>query len=406
MKLDPHTLAMTVLLASLTALGPLTSDTYVASLPQIGRAFGASTASVQATITCYLIGFAAGQVIYGPFSDKFGRRPMVLIGISLYIAATIACMLSTSIDMLIAARIAQALGAAGPIILTRAIVRDLHEGARAARQFAVMSMIMGITPIGAPVLGGLLQAAFGWQASFVVMGLVGATLAVLVTLLLPETNVRRQDAAISLRGIFASFAIVARNRAYLSYLCIQVCSYNGLFGFVSSASVVLQGAYGLSPVEFGLAFALCSSSYVMGAWIGSRLVAGRGLDGMIGIGCAWLCAGGLCQVAGVWLFPRAVAAVVIPDMIFFMGVGFLLPNTLAAALTPFPERAGAASSFMGLAQMTSGAIVGTVVGATLGESAWPLAIVTCVAGVGAFVIFHATAAARAGAMTKSGNLAR
>ena len=143
-----------------------------------------------------------------------------------------------------------------------------------------------------------------------------------------------------------------------------------------------------------------------GAWLGTKLIAARGVEGMIGLGCLWLMIGGVCQVLGVWLFPTAIAAIVFPDMLFFMGVGFLLPNTLAAALTPFPERAGAASSFMGLAQMTSGAIVGTVVGATLGSSAWPLAIVTGVAGVFAFVIFNATKGWRAGVMTKSGNLGR
>lgn len=406
MRLNPNTLAMTILLASLTALGPLATDIYVASMPQIAQAFGASTASVQLTITCYLAGFALGQIIYGPFSDKFGRRPLMLIGFVLYLGATLACILSTSVAMLVAARVVQALGAAGPIILTRAIVRDLYEGARAARQYAVMSMIMGITPIGAPVLGGFLQAWFGWQASFFVMGIVGMILSTCVVLLLPETNKRKQTGPISLGGIVQSFGIVARNKAYLSYLGIQACSYNGLFGFVSASSIVLQGVYGLTPVQFGFVFAFCSVSYVFGAFIGSRLVIRRGLEGMISLGVGWLCVGGVGQVLGVLLFPQAIAAVIIPDMIYFLGVGFLLPNTLAAALTPFPERAGAASSLMGFVQMTSGAIVGTIVGATLGASAWPLAIVTASAGVGAFVVFHSTKAARAGVMTRSGNLSR
>ncbi len=405
MQLNPNSLAMTVLLASLTALGPMATDIYVASMPQIGQAFGASTASVQLTITCYLIGFAAGQIVYGPFSDKFGRRPMILIGFALYLSATLACVFSTSIAMLVAARVFQAFGAAGPIILTRAIVRDLYEGPRAARQYAVMSMIMGVTPIAAPVLGGFLQAWFGWRASFFAMGVMGVVLASVVILLLPETNKRRQTGPLSIAGIFGSFRIVARNKAYLSYLGMQSCSYNGLFGFVSAASVVLQGAYGLTPIEFGFAFAICSISYVAGAAIGSRMTPRRGLEGMIRLGVAWLCAGGVLQLVGVLLFPNAVAAVIVPDMIYFMGVGFLLPSTLAAALAPFPERAGAASSLIGFAQMTSGTVVGTIVGASLGSSAMPLAVVTACAGIGAFAIFHLTKGARAGVMTKSGNLA-
>lgn len=406
MQLNPNTRAMTILLAGLTTLGPLATDIYVASMPQIALAFQASTASVQLTITCYLAGFAAGQLIYGPFSDKFGRRPLMLIGFALYVSATFACMISTGIEMLVAARVAQALGAAGPIILTRSIVRDLYEGARAARQYALMSMIMGITPIIAPILGGFLQTWFGWQASFYVMFAAGTSLAVCVIFLLPETNTRKQEAPISPVSILSSFAVVAKNKAYLTYLGIQAFSYNGLFGFVSASSIVLQGVYGMSPIAFGFVFALCSLSYVAGAFIGARLLTRRGMEGMIGLGAAFLLTGGLGQLLGVLIFPQAIAALIIPAMIYFTGVGFLLPNTLAASLAPFPERSGAASSLMGFVQMTSGALVGSIVGASLGSSAMPLAIVTAVAGCGAFILFHTTKSARAGTMTRSGNLMR
>ena len=406
MRLNPNSLAMTGLLASLTALGPLATDIYVPSLPQIARVFGGSTASAQFTITGYLMGFAVGQIIYGPLSDKYGRRPVVLFGLALYIAATLACIFAASIDALVGARVVQALGAAAPIILSRAIVRDLYEGARAARQFAQMSMIIGVTPIGAPVLGGFLQSWYGWQASFVVMLITGAAIAAGVIFLLPETNTHKQEGPLSLGKIITSFGIVARNRAYLSYLGIQACCYNGLFAFVSASSVVMQGSYGLAPTQFGFVFAICASSFVFGAWLGSRLVSRRGLEGMIRLGVACLCAGGLLQIAALALFPHSIAALVIPEMLYFIGVGFLLPNTLAAAMTPFPERAGAASSLMGFAQMTSGALVGSLLGALLGESAWPLAIVTAIAGVGGFVIFHLSKDARRATITHSGNLVR
>lgn len=406
MKLNPNSLAMTLLLAGLAALGPLATDIYVASLPQIAAAFDASIASAQFTLTWYLVGFAAGQIVYGPFSDKFGRRPAMLFGFVLYIAASLACLFATSITVLIVARVAQALGGAGPIILARAIVRDLYEGSRAARQYAVMAMISGITPVCAPILGGFLQEWFGWRASFFVMAIAGIAFGAIVLFLLPETNTRKQPGPISFASILRNFAFVARNKAYLTYLGIQACAYNGLFGFVSASSVVLQGSYGLTPIAFGMVFAISSLSFVFGAWLGSRLVTRRGLEGMIALGVALLCAGGVLQVLGLYLFPHAIAALVAPNMLYFMGVGFLLPNTMAAALTPFPERAGAASSLMGFTQMTSGAIVGSIVGAMLGSSAWPMAIVTCSAGIGAFVLFHSTTSVRAGVMTRSGNLSR
>jgi DHA1 family bicyclomycin/chloramphenicol resistance-like MFS transporter len=148
---------MTILLAMMTGLGPLSTDIYLASMPFIGAALSASAGAVQLTMSAYVIGFAFGQIIYGPLSDKYGRRPVLLVGFGLYLLATLACVLATNIETLITARIIQSLGAAGPIILARAIVRDLYEGAQAGRQLAIMSAIVGFAPIGAPVLGGVFR---------------------------------------------------------------------------------------------------------------------------------------------------------------------------------------------------------------------------------------------------------
>lgn len=374
----------------MTSLGPLSTDIYVASLPHISEALDASTASVQMTITGYLIGFATGQIVYGPLSDKFGRRPTLLVGYGFYIAATLVCLFATSIETLIAGRVVQAFGAAGPIILARAIVRDLYEGRRAAMQFSLMSTIMGITPILAPIAGGFLQAWFGWRANFVVMAVYGAALCGIVALLLPETNLNRHEAPLSLARILESYRIVLRNKAYRGYLGIQACSYNGLFGFISSSSYVMQRVYGLDSRAFGLTFAACSVSFVVGTFTSSRLVSRRGIDGMIRLGSLCQLVAGVAQVLGLALAPQSFLSVMLPYMLFFVGVGFLLPQTQAAALTPFPERAGAASSLIGFIQMTSGAVVGTILGATLGATAWPLAIVTFLAGALGFAIFQLT----------------
>ncbi len=395
MRLRPGTLAMTALLASMTSLGPLSTDIFVASMPNIGVAFTASTATVQLTITCYLVGFAAGQIVYGPLSDAIGRRPTLRGGFILYLCASFACLFAPTIGVLIAGRVLQGLGAAGPIILARAIVRDLYEGRAAARQYGVMSSITGITPVLAPIIGGFLQSWYGWRASFVVMAALGLLIALGVATLLPETHARAAPARLSVSSMFQSYRIVAHNRAYLSYLCVQACGYNGIFAFISSASHVMQHVYGLSPPQFGATFTACSSSFVVAAFGGSRIVARLGIDGTIGLGVALELLGGVALALGVYFFPNDFLSIVLPYMIFFLGVGFTLPQTQAAALTPFPERAGAASSLMGFVQMTSGAIVGTIVGATLGETAWPLAVVTCLSGALAFWFFHAGARVRA-----------
>jgi len=394
MRLQPGTLAMTVLLAMMTSLGPLSTDIYVASLPHIGEALSASTGAVQLTITSYLIGFAVGQIVYGPLSDTYGRRPVLLAGYAIYIASSFACLEAQSIEPLIAGRVCQAFGAAGPIIVARAIVRDLYEGRRAARQFSLMSAIMGATPILAPIAGGFLQALYGWRASFAVMLAFGAALAAVVALMLPETNTRRHGAPPGFAAIWESYRIVLQNKAYRAYLGIQAASYNGLFAFVSSSSYVMQRVYGLSSEQFGWTFAACSVCFVAGTVVGARLVALRGLDGMIALGVGCQFAGGLAQILGLWLWPQSILSIILPYMLYFLGVGFLLPQTQAAALTPFPERAGAASSLMGLAQMSTGAVMGTLLGAALGANAWPLAVATALSGGMSFLVFHISAKAR------------
>ena len=390
MRLNPDTRGMTILLAMMVGLGPLSTDMYLASMPHIGAALGASNASVQLTMSIYIVGFAFGQVMHGPLSDKYGRRPVLLGGFALYVTASAACIAATTIDLLIAARIAQAIGAAASTILARSIVRDLYEGARAGRQLAAMSVIAGLTPICAPVLGGVLQAWFGWQASFAAMGMLGGALAAAIFLLLPETNRHIHAGPISAGTILTSFGVVLQNRAYRSYLGIQAFSYNGLFAFLCGSSYVLQEIYGFSPAQFGLVFGTCSVSFVLGAYLGGRMVARRGLDGMIRLGVLCLLIGGVGQVLGVLAFPKVTAALVIPEMIYFMGIGFLLPNTQAAAMQPFPERAGAASSLIGFAQMMSAALVSWIMAAQLGQTALPMAIVMAVAGLGAFLVFHTT----------------
>ena len=396
MRLQTDTRGMTILLAMMVALGPLSTDIYLASMPHIGAALGASNGSVQLTMSVYIVAFAFGQVLHGPLSDKYGRRPVLLAGFALYLAATIACVASSTIDMLIAARVAQALGAAASAILARAIVRDLYSGAQAGRQLAVMSTIAGFTPIGAPALGGVLQAWFDWHASFIAMGLLGGTLALALFALLPETNKRIHNGPLSLRTILASFGFVLQNRAYRTYLGIQAFSYNGLFAFLCGSSYVLQEIYGFSPMQFGLLFAICSMSFVFGAWSGGRMVARRGLEGMIRLGVACLMLGGLAQMAAVLTFPASPVALIAPEMVYFLGIGFLLPNTQAAAMQPFPERAGAASSLIGFAQMTSAALVSWIMAASLGGSALPLVVVMALAGVGAFAVFHLTKRHRKG----------
>lgn len=387
MQLKPDTLAMTVMLAFMTALGPLATDLYLPSLPHIGEALGATPAAVQLTLSAYLIGFSVGQIVYGPISDALGRKPVLVAAFALFVLATVACAAANSVEMLIAARAAQAFGGAGPIILARTMVRDLYTGPRAGREMSMMGSIMGITPIIAPVLGGFLQVAFGWRSIFAVMAAGGLVLALLAALLVPETNRFRDKSHLSPKGILRSYGAVAQNKGYRIYVALLALSYAGLFAFISASSFVMQGVYGLNEITFGIAFAICSVSFVIGTLIGTRIVSRRGFDATIAVGVALLALGGVGQWLGAYLLPTQIVAFVIPEMIYFMGIGLVLPQAMAAALAPFPERAGAASSLAGFVQMVCASAAGAAVGAFVGGSAMPLVTASALSGLGALAIF-------------------
>jgi DHA1 family bicyclomycin/chloramphenicol resistance-like MFS transporter len=378
--LRPGTFALTVLLAALSAIGPLTTDMYLPSLPDIARLLGASTAQAQLTISSYLIGFAVGQIFYGPLADRHGRKPVLMGAMALYCAASLACALSTSIEMLIAARALQALGGSGGIVLARAIVRDLYSGARAGRELSLIGAVMALAPVLAPLLGGMLQTGFGWRSVFFTLvggGLLGAAI---IWPLMPETLALRAAEPISPATMFRSFRVVARNRAYLAYLGLASTSFAGLFAWISGASFVLQYLYGLTPFQFGVAFAIGSVGYMVGTTLAARLVMRHGVDSTLGVGAAAMAAGGLSMAMAVALGLTSAASLVLPMALYLAGLGMVLPQSIAGAMTPFPERAGAASALLGFVQQSLAALCGAAVGALLGTSAWPLA--GAVAGMG------------------------
>ena len=395
MRLHPNSFGMTLLLAFMSAMGPISTDLYVPALPQLAQDLATAPARVQWTMSAYLIGFACGQIFYGPLADKFGRKPVLLFGLGVYLIACVIAGLAPSIETLTGARFLQGLGGAGPVIVARAIVRDLYSGARAGQQLALMATIMGLAPIVSPTLGGMIAIRFGWRAAFVMMFIMVAAILLASVLALPETIRQRMQGAFSIRNILGSFAIVWRNPIWRSYASMQGMAQTGLFTFVSASPFVLQNAYGMSPFEFGVAFSICSVAFVGGAWVSSRVVARKGIDFAILIGVVLFAIAGVTQLAGIFLFPRNLLAVFGPELLFFAGVGFVIPNAVAGSLTPFPERAGAATSLAGFLQMSFSAITGLIVVAFIKDSALPFALCTFVMALGACLIFLASRRARA-----------
>jgi MFS transporter, DHA1 family, multidrug resistance protein len=382
--LRPGSFALTALLALLTGLGPLSVDMHLPSLPDIVRLLAAPPARVQLTISLYLVGFAFGQIVYGPLSDRRGRKPVLMVALALYSIGSLACAVASSIEVLVVARILQGFGASGAISLARTIVRDLYSGARAGRQLSLMGGITALAPIVAPLIGSTLQVAFGWRGNFVLLLAIGLTATAAVWRLLPETLQSPAAEPVSFVSLARAYRTFAQNRAFVAYLGIISFSFMGLFAWISGSSFVLQDLYGLSAFQYGAAFATASAGYMLGALFAASIVTRIGLDRMIGIGASALAAGGAVMVAAVALDVKSAASLVLPAALYLAGLGMTMPQALAGALTPFPRAAGAASSILGFVQQTSAAALGAVVGHTLGATAWPLA--TAIAAMGGLAL--------------------
>jgi len=358
----PDNLAVAVLLTALVAFGAISTDLYLPSLPAIARAFASDTAEVQLTLSVFLAGFAASQVVYGPLSDRYGRRPVLIAGLGLYVAASLACMAAPDIGFLIAARFLQALGACAGVVLGRAVVRDVYGRERAAKALSYMSMAMALAPALGPILGGYLQVWFGWRANFLVLASFGASCLLAVFLLLPETNPSRDAAATRGAQMLRNYLTLARDPAYVGYVLVGAFAYGGIFAFISGSSFVLIDVLGLSPDRYGLCFGAVVVGYMIGTFASGRLSLAVGLDRLILTGTLVGLAGGVLALGLALSDVLGVAAVVAPTFLYLIGAGLMLPNAIAGAIGPYPTMAGTASAFLGVVQMGLAACIGIAVG--------------------------------------------
>ena len=246
----------------------------------------------------------------------------------------------------------------------------------------------------------MLQTGFGWRSVFFTLVSIGLVGVAIVAPLMPETLTQRATEPVSLPSMLRSYRIVARNPAYLAYLGLASTSFAGLFAWISGSSFVLQYLYGLTPFQFGVAFAVGSVGYMIGTTYAVRLVMRLGIDRTLGVGCAAMAAGGLGMVAAIALGLTSAASIVLPMAVYLGGMGMVLPQALAGAMTPFPERAGAASALLGFIQQTASALCGAIVGVLLGNSAWPLVGAVAAMGCASLLLWVSTRAIRAHARQK------
>jgi len=381
--------AVVVLLTALVSIGPLTTDLYLPSLPNMARAFATDAAKIQLTLSLYLLTFGVAQLVHGPLSDRFGRRPVLLCGLALYVGAGVACALATSIEVLIAWRVVQAFGACSATVVGRAIVRDMFEGARAVRAMAWIGAAVALGPVLGPLAGGYLEESFGWQAGFYLLAGFGAVLAVLVGTGLSETNRHRGPQGRGVWGLVRGYAVLLTNRTYVGFVTGVACSFVGLFLFISDSSFVMVDHLGLSPSSFGLAFGIVACGYMVGNLLSARLSRRFRPYVMVRTGA------GTCALAGVVGVSLALAgydtaeAIVAPMVCYMIGFGLIMPNGIIGAIAPFPERAGAASALLGFSQMTLSAVCAWGLSQIPHTDQVPMLIGVTIAGAASLIAFFA-----------------
>lgn len=368
------TALLAVLIVALTSLGPLSTDFYLPALPAIARALQTDSAGAQLTLSIYLLGFGAGQLILGPLSDRFGRRPVMLWSMTAFVLASIACALAQSIEALIVARFLQALGACGGPVLGRAVVRDLYGPKDAGRVLSHVSTATALAPLLAPMLGGLMTTHFGWRATFVALTIYAVLLLLLAGRVLQETNRHPDPHAMHPLRMLSNYRTLLADPVYRGALLIGCGAFAALFSFISGSPFVFIELFGLSPEQMGLAFGVNVTGFMIGTTLSARLSRRTEPQRLMRNGVLLGSACGLLLAALALGGINYIAAVMAPMWGVTLAIGLILPNATALGLAGYPKMAGAAASLMGFVHMGLGAGAGIIVGHGVQRSAMPLAL--------------------------------
>jgi DHA1 family bicyclomycin/chloramphenicol resistance-like MFS transporter len=374
---------LTLLLGVLIGLPALGTDLFVPALPALARALDAEIATAQLTLTAYFFGLAMGQLLWGPLSDRFGRKPVLLSALVVMLVSTVAAATMASIAAVTAARLVQGLAMSSGAVIVRSVVRDLYQREQAARMLASVTIVFSIVPIAAPLAGALIVEGAGWPAVFWCLAAAALVLLAAVGAGLAETAPAERRSAHPL-AIARTFASILRERRFVAPFLLILCSHIGILAWVSNSAFTLVSGLGVSVAAYSFMFAAVMLGQISGAWASHRLVVRLGIARLLRAGAALMLAGGAGAAALAWGGVAHWTAVVVPFFMFLFGTALIVPNATAAALSPFPGAAGSASSLIGAIGFTAGGLVSALLGAAFDGTSRPMATVAALAGIAAF----------------------
>lgn len=369
-----------LILGALSAFGPLAIDFYLPGFPAIALAFGTDEKHVQLTLASYFLGLSIGQLAYGPVADRFGRRIPLLFGVGLFTLASLACAFAPNLEWLIGARFIQALGGCAGMVLSRAIVSDKCNPVESAKVFSQLMLVMGLAPILAPMLGGLLVNVYGWQSIFLVLTVFSALSSLAVALGLPE-SMPADHPRQPLSGAFAQYRRLLGDRVFLGHALTGGIAIAGMFSYIAGSPFVFIKLYGVPPEHYGWLFGINAAGFILTAQVNARMV-GR-------FGPAWLLsravwvylAAALVMLLIASLHTEKLWPLLVPLFVYISSLGYIIPNSSACAMTGQGRRAGSASALLGCLQFSVAAGAAALVGVLHDGTAVPMATVISLCGV-------------------------
>jgi len=363
-------------LGALSALGPLSNDLFVPSLPLVAAGLDVNGGAVQLTLSTLLLGLSLGALIYGPLSDQYGRKPVLAAGLAVYVVGGVMAASTDDLAMLIVWRFLQGLGASAGSVLARAIILDRWRGEQASRALSWMAIVTFLSPVLAPLLGGQIASLGRWQTIFWVHAAAGAACLVVAILAVPSSE--RNPSSRLLQRI-AAYGAILRDRQAVGYMACTALGFVGVVPLITNSSFVFQEFFGLTPFQYGLCFSLMMLGGSVGAYLNSHIVARAGITKLIGVGTTSMALGGAAALVAT-LLGAGVVGILLPGVLYMFGVGFTFANSMARTMSRFPDSMGAASAVFGVNQFLIGALVAAGLSLVSEPSPLPLAVTTAVAG--------------------------
>lgn len=383
-----HRTELVVLLGAVTAFAPLSIDMYLPGLPALGLEFGASPGHVQLSVASFFLGLAVGQGFYGPLSDRFGRTRPLFVGLALFVLASIGCALSPSINVLIAVRFFQALGACSGQVIARAVVRDLFEPREAVQVFSLLVLVMGVSPVLAPLAGGQVLLFFKWRAIFWAMALLGAIGLTGGLIRLRETHTKNRTPLI-LGNVLSVYGRLLKDRVFVGYVLTGGMAMAGMFAYIVGSPYVFIEHFQVTTGRFGLFFGINALGLVLAAQLNARLVRRFTSDAIIRKILVVQVASGIVLFVGTFSGFLQLYGIAALLFVYVSSVGCLFPNITAMAMAPHGARAGSASALIGVLQFGLAAGSASLIGAANSGDALPVASLIGICAVAAAIIYWA-----------------